>query len=183
MDGKPEAVSARTVELGPKAGYWRSLAPFALMAPFAAFSVALTSYDYVSTGFHPADNAIGAWILLAFFGIGALVFLPGVLSSRKPSRLSVDATGAQLSRGNRERRIPWDEMTEVTWGPRRIRLGKTSAVGEGLRIRGTSELLPIEVDEITYCVDHDALAETIRLVVDTARKRHLAVTTPTSPEW
>ncbi len=183
MDGKVEAVTARTLELGPKTGYWRSLAPFALMASFAAFMAMLTVYDYVSTGLHPGDGVIGAWILLAFFAMVALVFFPGVLSSRKPSRLSVDATGVQLSRGNHRQRIPWDEVTEVTSGPRRVRLGKSSAEGEGLRIRGASELLPIEVDEVTYRVDHDSLAEMIRLVVDTARKRHLAVTTPTSLEW
>ena len=178
-----KAFAARSLTLGPKAGYWRALGPFAVMAPFAVFFAGLTTYDYVSTGFRPADGVIGAWILFGFFGAGAVVFLPGLLASRKDCTLGVDASGVRFVRGKKEQRIPWVEMTEVTWGPRRTRLGKTAAVGEAVRIRGSSELLPIDADEVTYRIDHSAWIETVALIADTARGHGAVVTSPSSPEW
>ncbi len=183
MATNAEAVSERRLVLGPKTAYWRAVAPFAVTAPVAAFLAILTADAYLLTDFRPSGDVIGGWVLLAIFGIGAVVFLPSVLASRKPGTFTVDETGVRFARGNREQRIRWSDMTEVTWGPRRVRLGKTSVVGEALRIRGSAELLPIDVDEILYRIDHAAWAETVSFVVDAARRHHAVVTTPASPEW
>ena len=180
----PRTVPAsRTVSLGPKATYWRALGPIGFCTALAAFSVSVIVYDFVARGYQSAENEFGAWILLAVFGLGALAFVPSAMAARRGGILVVDALGVRLVDGHANRLVPWADMAQVDSGPRRIWLGKTSGVGDAIRIRGSKELLPIEVDEINYRVDHTAFQEATTLIVATARAHGAAVSSLSKEDW
>lgn len=169
--------------LGPKAAYWVVAGYFGLAAGLGAFILGIMVYNVLQTRFDLQTMIIGA-IVAVVCGLPAMLLAPRFRSERRGGTLEVGPTGVRKSIGDRRvQLVSWQEMTEITTGLRRVHVGKTSAVGEAVRIRGSRELLPLEVDEITYKVDHDRFVEAIRLIAEAAKARAVAVTSASSPDW
>lgn len=173
----------RVVVLGPKAAYWIVAGYFGLAAGLGAFILGIAVYSTIMAGFETQVLLVDA--LVAFVcGLPAILLAPRFFSERRGGTLEVGPEGVRKSIGNRpEQLIPWADVTEVTHGLRRVRIGKTSGVGEAVRIRGSQELLPVEADEITYKVDHERFLEGIRFIAENAQAHGVAVRLADSADW
>src|SRR6267143_2939576 len=161
--------------------YGMSLGYFALMAGPAVALTALAIYYHVV---RPSETPTGALVLAIFFSAGALVFLPRVLSERKGASLRVDRKGIHLVRGSRRSDdLSWDTIAVVRRGLRRIRFGKVSSVGYSIFVEGAAGNRSIEVDDVSFKVPREAIANVAGRIATMAEERNIRVESPATVEW
>src|SRR5438445_1589332 len=137
--------------------FWRALGYFLLMFGFASLFAVLIVYNNF---FRPNVSVIGDVVLGLFFGAGAALLLPRVLTTRVDATLLVDSEGVRFVRAFKRRvNLRWSEVELVRHGFRRIRSMKVSSVGYALHVAGRAKSRDqlIEVDDVNYSVSRNAM--------------------------